>query len=121
MIAGDASVPVDRPNRGGRPNHTDCLDSIRRDGLRPHSFVARTRELASKYARLRAMTLGADQCVVIELDVTDAAVLEAQSWWWALDQLQRPFGCPPSCIVSTTTLTLLTMKPPGRTEVVDGS
>jgi hypothetical protein len=80
----------------------DCLASIRRDGLRPRSFVARTRELAGEYAWHRAITLGADQCVVIELDVPDAAVVEAQSWWWALDQLQLPFGCPPTCIVSTT-------------------
>jgi hypothetical protein len=46
------------------------------------------------------MTLGADGCVVIELDVPRAAVVEAESWWWARDQLQLPAGCPPSCIVS---------------------
>lgn len=80
---------------------SDCLASIQRTGLRPHSFVGRTRELAAEYAWHRAMTLGADGCVVIELDVPDAAVVEAQSWWWAPDQLQLPFGCPPSCIVST--------------------
>jgi len=37
---------------------------------------------------------------VIELDVPDAAVEEAVSWWWARDQLRLPAGCPPSCIVS---------------------
>jgi hypothetical protein len=78
----------------------DCLDSIRSVGLRPHSFVARSRELAGEYAWHRAITLGADACVVLELDVPDAAVAEAQSWWWARDQLQLPFGCPASCIVS---------------------
>lgn len=78
----------------------DCLASIRRDGLRPRAFVARSRALAGEYAWRRAMTLGADACVVIELDVPSAAVVEVQSWWWARDQLQLPVGCPPSCIVS---------------------
>jgi hypothetical protein len=32
--------------------------------------------------------------------VPSAAVVEAQSWWWAGGQLQLPLGCPPSCIVS---------------------
>jgi hypothetical protein len=46
------------------------------------------------------MTLGADSCVLLELDVPDSAVSEAESWWWAQGQLQLPFGCPPSCILS---------------------
>jgi len=78
----------------------DCLAAIRRDGLRPRSFVARDRALAGEYAWHRAMTLGADACVVIELDVPDSAVVEVQSWWWAGGQLQLPVGCPASCIVS---------------------
>jgi len=78
----------------------DCLAAIRRDGLRPRSFVARNRALAGEYAWHRAMTLGADACVVIELDVPDSAVVEVQSWWWTGDQLQLPVGCPASCIVS---------------------
>src|SRR5450755_4455784 len=78
----------------------DCLASIERDGLWPHSFVSRSRSLAGQYAWLRAMTLGADAAVVIELDVPSAAAVEAESWWWASDQLALPLGCPPSCIVS---------------------
>lgn len=78
----------------------DCLAPIRREGLRPGSFVSRDRALAGEYAWHRAMDLGADACVVIEFDVPDAAVVSAQSWWWARDQLQLPAGCPPTCIVS---------------------
>jgi hypothetical protein len=78
----------------------DCLASIRRDGLRPRSFVSESRALAGQYSWQRAMSVGADACVVIELDVPSAAVVEAQSWWWAGGQLQLPLGCPPSCIVS---------------------
>jgi hypothetical protein len=78
----------------------DRLASIRREGLRPRSFVSRSRELAGEYAWHRAMTVGADGCVVIELDVPSSAIVEAQSWWWARDQLQLPAGCPASCIVS---------------------
>jgi hypothetical protein len=78
----------------------DCLEGIRRDGLNPWSYVSRDPELALEYAWLRAMTLGADGCVIFELDVPDAAVASAQSWWWAPDQLQLPAGCPSSCIVS---------------------
>ena len=78
----------------------DCLASIRREGLRARSFVARSRALAGEYAWHRAMTLGADACVVIELDVPSSAVVEVQSWWWARGQLQLPVGCPPSCILS---------------------
>jgi hypothetical protein len=78
----------------------DCLDSIQREGLRPGSFVSADRALASQYSWLRAMTLGADGCVLIELDVPSAAAVDAQSWWWARSQLQLPVGCPASCIVS---------------------
>jgi len=78
----------------------DCLDSIERDGLRPGTYVSENRGLASQYSWLRAMTLGADACVLFELDVPNAAVSEAESWWWAQSQLQLPFGCPASCIVS---------------------
>jgi len=78
----------------------DCLASIERDGLWPNAFVSRSRALAGQYAWLRAMTLGADAAVVIELDVPRAAVVDAESWWWASEQLTLPVGCPPSCIVS---------------------
>jgi hypothetical protein len=78
----------------------DCLDGIQADGLRPGSYVSADRALASQYSWLRATTLGADSCVLIELDVPDAAVIEAESWWWARSQLQLPVGCPPSCILS---------------------
>ena len=78
----------------------DTLESIQREGLRPGSFVSADRALAGQYSWLRAMTLGADGCVLIELDVPSAAVVEAQSWWWAKGQLQLPIGCPASCIVS---------------------
>jgi hypothetical protein len=78
----------------------DCLASIRRHGLAPRSFVSQSRALAGQYSWQRAMSVGADSCVVIELDVPSAAVVEAQSWWWAGGQLQLPLGCPPSCIVS---------------------
>jgi RNA:NAD 2'-phosphotransferase (TPT1/KptA family) len=77
----------------------DRLPGIQREGLRPGSYVARDRALASDYAWHRAITLGADACVIIELDVPDAAVVDAQSWWWARGQLLLPVGCPPSCIV----------------------
>jgi hypothetical protein len=57
----------------------DCLDSIQSEGLRAGSYVSENRALASQYSWLRAMTLGADSCVLIELDVPDAAVTEAES------------------------------------------
>jgi hypothetical protein len=78
----------------------DCLASIRSDGLRPGSFVSKSRALAGEYSWLRAMTLGADACVLIELNVPSAAVVEAESWWWASGQLQLPVGAPASWIVS---------------------
>jgi hypothetical protein len=79
---------------------TDCLDGIQREGLRPGTFVAPNRRLAQDYAYDRAISLGADACVVFELDVPDAAVEKVQSWWWTGDQLMLPAGCPPSCILS---------------------
>ena len=75
------------------------LSTIRREGLRPGSYAADTRELAHEYAWQRARTSGADRCVVVELDVPDAAVEEVDSWWWARGQVRLPAGCPPSCIV----------------------
>jgi hypothetical protein len=78
----------------------DCLDSIRREGLRPGSFVSKTRAPAGDYSWQRAMTLGGDGCAVIELDVPPAAVIEVQSWWWAPGQLQLPVGCPATCILA---------------------
>ena len=79
---------------------SDCVAGIQRDGLVPGSHVAPSRDLAAEYAWMRGIELGADGCVVIELDVPDAAVIEAQSWWWAQNQMQLPAGCPASCIVS---------------------
>jgi hypothetical protein len=78
----------------------DCFESIEREGLRPGTFVSENRGLARQYSFHRAITLGADSCVLFELDVPASAVIEAESWWWARSQLQLPFGCPPSCIVS---------------------
>ena len=78
----------------------DCLESIERDGLRPGSFVSESRDLARQYSWLRAMSVGAEGCALLELDVPRAAVVEAESWWWARSQLQLPVGCPPSCILS---------------------
>jgi len=78
----------------------DCLASIQKNGLSPRAFVSESSALAGQYSWLRAMTIGADACVVIELDVPSSAVVEAQSWWWASGQLQLPVGCPASCIVS---------------------
>jgi hypothetical protein len=79
----------------------ECRAGIERAGLHPGTYVAGNPDLAREYAWLRAMTLGADSCVIFELDVPDGAVAEApQSWWWAPNQLQLPLGCPASCIVS---------------------
>ena len=78
----------------------DCLEGIQRDGMRPGTYVSENRALARQYSWLRAMTLGADSCVLFELDVPDSAVSEAESWWWAQGQLQLPLGCDPSCILS---------------------
>lgn len=78
----------------------DCLPGIRAIGLRAGSFVAPNRRLASDYAWHRAMTLGADSCVIFELDVPDAAVEEVEGWWWTGTQLRMPYGCPASCIIA---------------------
>lgn len=75
-------------------------EGIEREGLRPGSYAARTRELAHEYAQHRGLSRGSDGYVVFELDVPDAAVVEVQSWWWAAGQLLLPFGCPPSGIVA---------------------
>ena len=69
---------------------------IERDGLRPGSYAARTRELATEYAHVRGKERGSDGYVIYEVDVPDAAVVEVQSWWWAEGQLLLPFGAPPS-------------------------
>ncbi len=71
-------------------------EGIERDGLRPNSYCARTRELASEYAQVRSKERGSDGYVLYEVDVPDAAVVEVQSWWWANGQLLLPFGAPPS-------------------------
>ena len=77
----------------------ECRAGIERDGLNPGSFVAGNADLAREYAWLRAMTLGCESTVIFELDVPAAAVVAAQSWWWAQNQMQMPAGCPASCIV----------------------
>lgn len=74
-------------------------ESIEREGLRPNSYVASTRELAQEWARTRSLERGADGFVIFEVDVPDAAVVESQSWWWAEGQLLLPFGAPPSGVV----------------------
>ena len=73
-------------------------DSILSEGLRPNSYVAATRELATDYAHHRGLSRGSDGYVIFEVDVPDAAVVEVQSWWWANGQLLLPFGAPPSGI-----------------------
>jgi hypothetical protein len=78
----------------------DCLAGIEAEGLHPGTFVAPNKELAQSYAYERAIVLGADSCVLFELDVPDAAVVKVTSWWWTGDQLLLPAGCPASCILS---------------------
>ncbi len=75
-------------------------ESIERDGLRPNTYVARTRGLSVDYAMTRGLSRGSDGVVIFEFDVPDAAVVEVQSWWWAEGQLLLPFGCPASGILS---------------------
>jgi len=81
-------------------------ESIEREGLRPNSYVAATRELAVTWANTRGMERGADGFVIFEIDVPDAAVVESQSWWWAEGQLLLPFGCEPEGIVSVNDVDL---------------
>jgi hypothetical protein len=78
----------------------DCLEGIRREGLRPGTYVAPNPDLARDYALDRALTLGADGCVLFELDVPDASVVEVENWWWTGKQLLLPLGCSPECILS---------------------
>jgi RNA:NAD 2'-phosphotransferase (TPT1/KptA family) len=78
----------------------DCRAGIIAEGLRPGSYVAPNKALSQDYAYDRAITLGADACVVFELDVPDPMVTEVEAWWWTGKQLILPLGCPPSCIVS---------------------
>jgi hypothetical protein len=77
----------------------DCLEGIKREGLRPGTFVAPNIALARDYAYDRAMTLGADSCVVFTLDVPDATVAKVEAWWWTGDQYMLPLGCTPECIL----------------------
>jgi len=79
---------------------------IEREGLRPGSYAAKTRELAVEYANTRGRERGSDGFVIYEMDVPDAAVEEVQSWWWAAGQLFLPFGCPPEGIMSIVDLDL---------------
>ena len=78
----------------------DCLEGIKREGLRPGTYVAPNKALAQDYAFDRAITIGADGCVVFELDVPDASVVQVEAWWWTGDQLILPLGCEPECILS---------------------
>jgi hypothetical protein len=78
----------------------DCLEGIRREGLRPGTYVAPNADLARDYALDRALTIGADGCVLFELDVPDASVVEVENWWWTGKQLLLPLGCSPECILS---------------------
>jgi hypothetical protein len=73
-------------------------EAIEREGLRPNTYAAATRELASNYAQVRAMERGSDGYALWEVDVPDSAVVEVQSWWWASGQLLLPFGAPPSAL-----------------------
>ena len=77
----------------------DCLDGIKRDGLRAGTYVAPNKALAQDYAYDRAITIGADACVVFELDIPDAAVTKVEGWWWTGDQFILPVGCPATCIL----------------------
>ena len=73
-------------------------EGILSEGLRPNSYVARTRELATDHAHHRGLSRGSDGYVIFEVDVPDAAVVEIESWWWANGQLLLPFGAPPTGI-----------------------
>jgi hypothetical protein len=78
----------------------DCLEGIKAEGLRPGTYVAPNIALARDYAFDRAMTIGADGCVVFELDVPDASIEKVEAWWWTGEQLLLPLGCTPECILS---------------------
>ena len=52
----------------------DCLEGIKALGLHPGTYVAPNIALARDYAYDRAITIGADSCVVFTLDVPDATV-----------------------------------------------
>ena len=77
----------------------DCRAGIIEHGLYPGTYVAPNKALSQDYAYDRAITLGADACVVFELDVPDAMIAKVEAWWWTGEQLLLPLGCPPSCIV----------------------
>lgn len=77
----------------------DCLEGIKAEGLWPGTYVAPNIALARTYAFDRAMTLGADGCVVFTLDVPDATVERVEAWWWTGEQLLLPYGCTPECIL----------------------
>jgi len=78
----------------------DCRAGIIEHGLYPGTYVAPNKALSQDYAFDRAITIGADACVIFELDVPDAMIAKVEAWWWTGDQLLLPLGCPPSCIVS---------------------
>jgi hypothetical protein len=77
----------------------DCLEGIKAEGLWPGTFVAPNIDLARTYAFDRAITLGADSCVVFTLDVPDQTVERVEAWWWTGEQLLLPLGCTPECIL----------------------
>ncbi|CAN5223499.1 hypothetical protein BH20ACT16_BH20ACT16_15650 [soil metagenome] len=77
----------------------DCLEGIKALGLHPGTYVAPNIALARDYAYDRAITLGADSCVVFTLDVPDATVHRVEAWWWTGEQLLLPLGCTPECII----------------------
>jgi len=78
----------------------DCLAGIQAEGLRPGTYVAPNPSLARDYAFDRAITIGADSCVLFELDIPDPAVTAVEGWWWTGTQYILPVGCPPTCILS---------------------
>lgn len=77
----------------------DCRKAIIQEGLRPGSYVAPNKALSQDYAFDRAITIGADACVVFELDVPDAMITKVEAWWWTGEQLLLPLGCTPECIL----------------------
>jgi len=81
----------------------DALESIKAEGLWPGTYVAPNKALARDYAYDRAITLGADGCVVFTLDVPDPTVERVEAWWWTGEQLLLPLGCTPECILEIDT------------------